>query len=606
MASTTDNLVETDLQATQDLLTEASREPAFESIKDGSSGCNCKGKKGRNLVVCIDGTANQFNVKNTNVVELYSRLLKDKTQLTFYNSGIGTYAKPSWTSWSYIKQIIGHKIDLAIAWRFEGILLDAYRWLSQMYKPGDRIFLFGFSRGAYQVRALSAMIELVGLIRKGNEAQIPFAFELYASCTEKTYKQAKDVHKPNMGYSTWEEMLAEENQKDVTIMAFRFKETFSNDVNVHFVGAWDTVSSVGIVRGDEGLPLTGDGMKHVCYFRHALALDERRVKFLPEFAYGGVALGPANFKNKIEPSGKSIGSSPTHTKEVWFTGTHSDIGGGSTENPTLNANRPSLRWMKQESIIAGIYEAPSRHKYSPSKNLGSVNESLTPLWWILEILPIKRLTYQDQKKTTWWPHIGRRLILIPEDQNRDNTTWLPHWGRHRRIAEGQLIHSTVKRIGQAEKIKDRLPQSWNGEANYELDPFDRASDLLIELESKIPEATQAFTEPLREHVSAILEELHNITSSTEGRLSLRELKGSAQRLLDILRALTVTEHSMPQEFQHEVAISVASILLNFAKDLLDQCPVYELPEILQTRWSGINDSDSKIITRFIQTFCTGM
>ncbi len=75
---------------------------------------------------------------------------------------------------------------------------------------------------------------------------------------------------------------------------------------MHFVGAWcvlisleypalfiliknirDTVSSIGIARGQHMLPRTVEGMKHVCYFRHALALDERRVKFLPEYAYGG-------------------------------------------------------------------------------------------------------------------------------------------------------------------------------------------------------------------------------------------------------------------------------------------------------------------------------
>lgn len=92
----------------------------------------------RNLVICIDGTANQFGVKvclvvghfsrdlvltvpscppqNSNVVELYHLLVKDESQITFYNSGIGTYAKPSWRSWSYYKQVVGHTIDLMIAW----------------------------------------------------------------------------------------------------------------------------------------------------------------------------------------------------------------------------------------------------------------------------------------------------------------------------------------------------------------------------------------------------------------------------------------------------------------------------------------------------------
>lgn len=91
---------------------------------------------------------------------------KNITQITFYNSGIGTYAQPSWT-WSlrYWLKVLGHKIDLGIAWcvlnlnnpgppellysiehnirDFESIMLAAYEWLSENYQPGDRIFLFG-------------------------------------------------------------------------------------------------------------------------------------------------------------------------------------------------------------------------------------------------------------------------------------------------------------------------------------------------------------------------------------------------------------------------------------------------------------------------------
>ncbi|KAL0960441.1 hypothetical protein HGRIS_005484 [Hohenbuehelia grisea] len=126
----------------------------------------------RNLVVCIDGTANQFSVKNTNIVELYSNLVKDGEQLTYYNSGIGTYAKPAYMSLSYIIQRIDHTIDMMIAWNFKRIVLSAYQWLSENYRDGDRIFLFGFSRGAYQVRVIAGMIQLVGLLHKGNNDQI--------------------------------------------------------------------------------------------------------------------------------------------------------------------------------------------------------------------------------------------------------------------------------------------------------------------------------------------------------------------------------------------------------------------------------------------------
>src|SRR5260221_14314724 len=125
-------------------------------------------------------------MKNTNVIELYNLILKEVDQRTWYNSGIGTYARPSWKSLKHYKKVLYHKIDLAIAWcvqshffstlilspchlcrGFEKTVLAAYRWLSDNYEKGDCIFLFGmsqyirptqplrwnsgFSRGAYQV-----------------------------------------------------------------------------------------------------------------------------------------------------------------------------------------------------------------------------------------------------------------------------------------------------------------------------------------------------------------------------------------------------------------------------------------------------------------------
>ena len=108
----------------------------------------------------------------------------------------------------------------------------------------------------------------------------------------------------------------------------------------------DTVSSIGIERGTGILPGTVDGMKHVCYFRHALALDERRVKFQPEYAYGGRAAEnesqcASNKDNQLVPDLKTELDDPLQpdnkyaierlrhprpqTLEVWFAGTHSDV-----------------------------------------------------------------------------------------------------------------------------------------------------------------------------------------------------------------------------------------------------------------------------------------
>ncbi|KIJ07404.1 hypothetical protein PAXINDRAFT_90439 [Paxillus involutus ATCC 200175] len=251
--------------------------------------CDCS-VEGRNLVVCIDGTSDKFGAQNTNIVELYSQLVKSDAQLAYYTSGIGTVVVPSWRSLRYAQHWISNKIDLLIAWqappRFFKVILDIYRWLAETYSNGDKIYLFGSSRGAYQARALAGMIHRVGLIFPGNNEQIPFAFELYSRVVDLPPHSTEKIPPPNE-------------------LAATFKRTFCREnVKIHFVGVWYTVSSAGIVRG-KTLPST------ICYIRHVLAHDERRVKFLPEYINGG----------KVDLDAVHNG----RVKEVWLSGTHSDV-----------------------------------------------------------------------------------------------------------------------------------------------------------------------------------------------------------------------------------------------------------------------------------------
>ncbi|KAJ6551275.1 hypothetical protein B0H19DRAFT_950644, partial [Mycena capillaripes] len=331
----------------------------------------------RNLVVSIDGTSNQFGILNTNVVELHSRVLVDALdeQSKYYNCGIGTYVPaPTKFSWKYWQQWIANMLELAFAWNFKDIILKAYRWLSQTYMPGDKIFLFGervsgFSRGAYQVRTLAAMIQRVGLVNAGNEEMIPLCicFDFFSNHTTVT-TEAEEIAK-------------------------NFKTAFSRDVRIHFAGLWDTVSSVGVFRG-KPLPLTWTA-EHICIFRHALALDERRVKFLPEYIGGG-AFAQSSAKS-VEPD-----SSPRPTsigpdiKEVWFAGTHSDIGGGIKKNLELNLSSVPLLWMENEATLAGLRLKPraSGGAWNMAE-LGQddLHESLKGPWWLAEYLPVQRLSY---------------------------------------------------------------------------------------------------------------------------------------------------------------------------------------------------------------------
>ncbi|KZP16568.1 hypothetical protein FIBSPDRAFT_831804 [Athelia psychrophila] len=347
--------------------------------KDPKDPCQCcptdNARKGRNLVICIDGSSNKFGTTNTNVVELYSQILKEESdnQFTYYDSGIGTHAMPSWKSWSYLTQVVHNKIDLLIAWNLEKVIIAAYRWLSNQYRKGDKIFLFGFSRGAFQVRALAGMIETVGLILPGNEAQIPFAYELYAK-SDAPGKDKAGKDKP---------------------IAPTFKKTFSRkDVRVHFVGVWDTVSSVGLMRPKNMLPRIVDCCNHVCYFRHGLALDERRVKFLPEYIHEGASHKPD------EPQFPGQGKCTANIKEVWFAGAHSDVGGGNRVNTDLQLGDIPLLWMRNEAIIAGLHLGAADINWKltdlerdPTPSLGAISN-------ILEQFPIRRLSYKGHHDDT--------------------------------------------------------------------------------------------------------------------------------------------------------------------------------------------------------------
>ncbi|EJD36615.1 hypothetical protein AURDEDRAFT_174297 [Auricularia subglabra TFB-10046 SS5] len=550
------------------------------AVKDASLCPTCK-SGGRNLVVCIDGTSNQFSKKNTNVVELYSRLLKDNAkQVTFYNSGIGTYARPSWRSFSYYKQVLANKLDLAFALRFDKIILSAYAWLADNYVEGDRIFLFGFSRGAYQVRALSAMIHRVGLIHKGNADQIPLqvppAYELYAvsnkeedspppegashllnmisllllpilaflhrlwnawdtvqqtstaivdpdapsnpSSEPDDHAQEADAHSESSDSSS-ESQSDDESEQGIPTMQKRFKKAFARDVKVHFVGVWDTVSSVGLVR-DKTLPGTTDGMLHVCYFRHALALHERRVKFLPEFVRGGLGPESTSLRDKVvrvldsiaegdpgafdalspvvpvlsalastaagllyakptpsalevehvddadperpgqPPRGmsasllgqKPVIDAPPHTKEVWFPGSHSDIGGGARPNENMRKFGPALRWMSFEARLAGLKISKEPRRWDTE--LPRTN-SLTPFWKLIELLPVKRLTYDSVSGTTYRPHL---------------------WAK-RPFQSGQLVYDAV-----SDRTKKLLRKAG---LEVEDDPYLGAEDFLKSLDQYI-------------------------------------------------------------------------------------------------------------------------
>ncbi|KAJ7615948.1 hypothetical protein FB45DRAFT_935001 [Roridomyces roridus] len=298
----------------------------------------------RTLVLCFDGTGEQFEADNSNVVQFFSLLHKgDHTkQLVYYQPGIGTYESPQIATPLMAK--LSMVIDEAIAWNLHAHVMGGYEFLMENYTTGDRICIFGFSRGAYTARSLAGMIHKVGLLPACNFQQIPFAYKMYTRNDEIGWKQSN-----------------------------AFKKTFSIDVDIEFIGVWDTVNSVGVIP--KRLPFTTSNTI-VRTFRHALSLDERRAKFKANLwnrptaresvlSYTDQKIQDDKLKTGNHAHAHENGSKmsqkalerkwskevrkPTDIEEVWFAGCHCDVGGGSVDNETTtNLARIPLRWMVRQ------------------------------------------------------------------------------------------------------------------------------------------------------------------------------------------------------------------------------------------------------------------
>lgn len=345
------------------------------------------GRAARNVIVCCDGTANEFRKDNTNVVRLYSFLLADPAgQVACYHLGLGTMeaagALTSWGRW-FTKQL-----GRISGYGLEADLRDLYVFLMRHYQPGDRLFLFGFSRGAYTVRALVGLLRFYGLMENGNEPMVPYAIRLLVAADRTIRGDANE-------------------RGEAFRLAAKFKATFgTRKCRPHFVGVWDTVSSVGWVSNPLRVPGTAT-CGEVSIARHALALDERRAFFRAN-----------RFRSVARRGADAVGN----LKEVWFAGVHSDVGGGYpvSSDPGANLWKFSLSWMLREAEAAGLLVDTSRKR----KVLGGEpdpdaprHESLAGWWRVAEFMP-KKVGVQQPDGTwrdEWRVNLFRRRPLRAGD-----------------------------------------------------------------------------------------------------------------------------------------------------------------------------------------------
>ncbi|MCK1270821.1 MULTISPECIES: DUF2235 domain-containing protein [unclassified Bradyrhizobium] len=338
----------------------------------------------RNIVLCCDGTANEFASDRTNVVKLYYALVQDPAkQIVSYHPGLGTMEAPG--ALLGFTKTITKWAGLAFGAGLERDIGDAYVFLMNNFEKGDRVYMFGFSRGAYTVRAVASLLKMYGLLPKGSEPFVPYAVRM--------------LHAVNSA--------KEKSDRDASFdLASEFRETFdrAGKCRPHFVGVWDTVSSVGWVENQLRLPYSASNPE-IAHGRHAIALDERRAFFRSNLWW------PAR---TLEETG------PKDMKQIWFPGVHCDVGGGYPECQSALSKVP-LKWMMDE--VAGlqlVFDEERRAtvlgdrggKYVKPDGTAPAHESLAGWWWPAEFL-LKRHYDRDSGIEGRKMNLGRKRTIPP-------------------------------------------------------------------------------------------------------------------------------------------------------------------------------------------------
>ena len=300
----------------------------------------------KNIVVCCDGTGNEYGRNNTNVVETYVLAVKDVSQAVYYDPGVGT------GGWEYNEEssTLRATSDQATGYGLQKNVEDAYRYLMTSYEEGDNVYLFGFSRGAFTVRSLAGMLYKCGLLETEAINLLEYASKMYNT----------------------------DGNDDI---AQRFRETFTRNCPVYFIGVWDTVESLALNAGKRFHDARLN--PEVKYGFHALAIDEKRSQFQPSLW----AESNIQAQQTIE--------------QVWFAGVHSDVGGWYDERGLANI---TLHWMLGKAKACGL-------RVEKNKLTGYKRDAHDKI---------------HQSYSGFWKALGQRTRKIPEDANIHDSVFTRH------------------------------------------------------------------------------------------------------------------------------------------------------------------------------------
>lgn len=273
----------------------------------------------KRLIVCCDGTwQSEDEGTPSNVWKLY-RLIADAdhegtAQWAFYQSGVGTNPSSS-ALMRWVSRVAGG----AFGWGLNANIEEIYAWLIREFEPGDQVWLFGFSRGAYTARSVAGLLRNCGILRSNHIGMIDRAMRLYRA-------RGSTSH-PNAPQST------------------SFRRNYAHELPaVEFLGVWDTVGSLGIPTNSQLLKRWFNSRyqfhdvqlsSRVRYAQHALAIDEQRRAFQPTLWKS--ASGELDQRDGVE--------------QVWFAGVHTDIGGGYDD---AGLSDIALLWMMDKARDCGL------------------------------------------------------------------------------------------------------------------------------------------------------------------------------------------------------------------------------------------------------------
>lgn len=278
----------------------------------------------KNIVIFCDGTWNspadeEFGVPSITNVRILYRACQDFAessgkQVIWYQSGVGS-----------LGSAFRRSFEGATGWGIGDAIKRGYTAVAKHYQPGDRIFLFGFSRGAFAARSIAGMIRQVGLIDHPTVGRV-----------NKVYKQYEST-------------------------VFEYKKNESPDPNplapgnvpIHFIGVWDTVGSLGFSfwGWSFNLRFFRNGFHDLSpnsitrHVYHALAMDEIRTSFMPSL-----------WEYPKSKKGKDVEPVAHWVEQAWFRGVHSDIGGGYGERGLSDI---TLKWMRDNAVEKGLLLRPN-------------------------------------------------------------------------------------------------------------------------------------------------------------------------------------------------------------------------------------------------------